>query len=168
MFLLFGILLLLPLVSAAQIKIDVRKVEKINFSGMAFSTLPFSKSAKKTSTNSKIKIEDSEILEKTFALGPPVFVSTELCGDVNGISVPFDDGSFIYRVQRYYSYEFAGKTFAYQVEYEFFDADTGDEVGATTAAFYVDEIGSGTFGISCVKDFKLDRLPVWVKNLASK
>jgi len=91
-----------------------------------------------------------------------------LCSDVNGFEVPLEDDGFILRVQNYFSYRFAGKTFAYEVEYEFFDGETGEEVGATTSAFYVDPTGNGTFGIQCLKDFKLHRVPEWVRNLSRK
>ncbi len=86
-----------------------------------------------------------------------------MCSIIAEIQVPFLDDSQFFRVKKFISYQLAKQTFAYEVEYEFFDADSGEEIGATTSGFYVDQNGSGKFFIECVENFKLPKIPEWVK-----
>ena len=71
-----------------------------------------------------------------------------------------------FEVERFISYEFKGKIFAYEVAYDFFQED-GYEIGAGSSSFYVDETGTGTFQVIC-ENRDLVSLPAWIKNLAAK
>ncbi|MEP7075493.1 MAG: hypothetical protein ABI878_06750 [Acidobacteriota bacterium] len=149
----------------AQEKVDPQ-VEKLEFSGAdGFSSLPFTKFAAKVETGKPVVIEGISVKIKTHTLRKPVFVSTELCSVVGNNELPLLDPGELLRVKEFVSYELAARTFAYEVNYEFFDAESGEEIGAARQEFYVDETGNGNFVIKCVKDFTLDAVPLWVKKL---
>lgn len=149
----------------AQRRIDLRQ-KTLVFSGTEFRTLPFGP-VKKVSSGESVLVGGVQLVRKTHQLRRSAVIrSTEICSEINGTSVPVADEGMLYLVRSYVSYEFSSRVFAYEVEYEFFDVDTGEEIGATTAAHYVDALGDGTFGIVCVQDFKLETVPEWILNLA--
>lgn len=151
--------------TSAQDRIDL-SAKQIGFSATAFTKLPFGE-VKRLVTEKPIRIDGLKIVRNRHVLVKPVIVrSTELCGIVSGVEIAVADEGLLYRVQDYVSYKFGGKVFAYEVDYELIDRESGEEIGATTAAFYVDVLGRGTFGIRCVKDFKLDAVPEWIRNLS--
>lgn len=140
--------------------------KQITISGNAFNPRVLG-SVKKIVVEGPTQIAGLKVVRKRHELRRPTLVRhTELCGDLNGTLTPIVDDGLSYRVPNYITYEYAGKIFAYEVEYEFMDIDTGHEIGATTSAFYVDSRGDGTFVISCVKDFRLGSVPEWVRNLS--
>ena len=103
----------------AQDRVDMSE-KKIVFSGTAFTTLPFGL-VKKVTNEKSARIEGLTVVRKKHELRKAVLVSsTELCGEINGtVASVADPDEFLYRVQRYVSYQFSGKTFAYEVDYEF-------------------------------------------------
>ena len=150
----------------AEAQDELRSREKrIVFSGMAFTTLPFGQ-VKKVASEESTQIDGLTINRKRHDLRKPILIQTELCSEMDGALEPITDTDFLYRVKSYVSYNYAGKTFAYEVDYDFIDAETRDEIGAATSAHYVDAQGDGTFAIRCVKDFKLESVPMWIRNLA--
>jgi hypothetical protein len=161
--------------AAAQEKVDTQsvqdkvdpKIEKVRYFG-SFTTLPFENSVGKVEKGKTVEIGGIKIITKIHQLRKPIFVSTELCSSTekNGSLTPIFIDEEFFRVKEFVSYEFANRIFAYEINYEFFDGETGLEIGATTAEFYVDKSGDGVFALDCgVKDFRLDALPKWVKVL---
>lgn len=74
-----------------------------------------------------------------------------------------------YEVEKFTSYQVKGKVFAYEVHYEFIEAENDYYIGAGTIEFYVDEEGNGKFKLLCNDSgTELKSLPEWVKTLAAK
>lgn len=137
------------------------KVRKIVFQGAKrFPVLPFEKLAVKGGKTHTVDVEGIKVTVTTRLLRKPVFVHTETC-DSNGI--PSSDGGFFFRATKFLSYAIAGQVFAYEVDFEFFDTQSGEEVGATTAGIYVASEKKRSYIQQCPPDFKLDYIPKWAK-----
>jgi hypothetical protein len=141
------------------------KADVARFSGLSFTIFPYVRVSKSTPGRS-VRIGDLEVATKVNTLSKPALVSTELCGDADRSKIPQVDDSFILRLKSFVSYSFAQNTFAYEANYEFFDKESGQEIGATTSAFYVDETGTRKFKILCLREFKLESVPEWVTKLS--
>ena len=163
--LVFLFLAILPGALSAQEKIDFGH-QKIKFFSENFSVPPYF--ARQTQTTQSVFIEREKVIKREYRVIKSVFVQTKSCSEVAGTQIPRIDADQIFRVKSVWSYEFKKKIFAYEIEYEFFNRSTGDEIGATTSVFYIDEKGRGKFRITCVPDFELKYVPKWLRQPIKK
>jgi len=151
----------------AQEKVDPN-IERYRFSGTreGFSVKDFTKIGSAVKPGNDVTIDGRRVQISSHIVKKQFFVSTELCSGIGNdirVETPLEDPGLFFRVKSIDSYHIRSQTFAYEVSYEFFDAESGAQVGATTLAYYVDNDGKGKFYLECVKDFELNRIPDWVK-----
>jgi hypothetical protein len=161
------LLLWLPSFVVAQDKVDPN-MEKFDFYGqLSFSRWPFEKlvETEKKPRVKSVRIGGMNVKAATYQLRKPAFVVTELCGKTDGGRFGIErDPKFFYRVRSYIAYSFDKHIFGYEVTYEYFDVDSGEELGVGVAGIYVDSNGSGTFTLACTHgETEIDKLPEWIK-----
>jgi hypothetical protein len=71
-----------------------------------------------------------------------------------------------FAVDKFTTYEIKDRVFAYQIPYEFINAEDGHEIGAGNEAIYIDEEGNGNFKLLCNENREIESLPKWIKSLA--
>ncbi|HEX8735098.1 MAG TPA: hypothetical protein VF721_07250, partial [Pyrinomonadaceae bacterium] len=114
--------------------------------------------------NAASKIIDGiEIQTKLNELKPERLDVVESCDagrredEATGTGLDFD-------VEKFTSYEFKGRIFAFEVDYELIAEKDQYEIGATIGRIYVDEEGNGNFKLRC-SETELKKLPKWIKRL---
>ncbi|MDQ3798557.1 MAG: hypothetical protein M3384_03830 [Acidobacteriota bacterium] len=114
--------------------------------------------------NAPSKIIDGiEVQTKLNELKPERLDVVESC-DAGGWNADAADDGLDFDVEKFTSYEFKGRIFAYEVDYRLIEEKDQYEIGATIGGIYVDEEGNGNFKLRC-GETELKKLPEWIKRL---